>query len=240
VTGRHSEHRGYRQVCARPNSVVPVAGSLRFACASAALVPLQAVAAMFCPNCRAISNMRQVCGVNWSGTNVGLLVCDNCTGYAYAKSPASVQLGADPDQTEILYPIVRQVAPAEYPEAVRDEFTEALRSLNGGNYKAAVVMTRGALQAATRALQAKGSNLYQEIDDLASRSLIPPSVQQWAHEIRDGGNLVAHPEPGKRIDRQDAEELIELATSIFEYVYVIPAEVARRRQRVSSGVTRSP
>ncbi len=30
---------------------------------------------------------------------------------------------------------------------------------------------------------------------------------------------------------QDAEELIALADSIFDYLYVIPAEVARRRAR---------
>ena len=30
---------------------------------------------------------------------------------------------------------------------------------------------------------------------------------------------------------QDAEELIALAESIFDYLYLIPAEVARRRAR---------
>ncbi len=92
-------------------------------------------------------------------------------------------------------------------------------------------MTRSALQGATRQQGAQGKTPKDEIDDLAAKHVIPPALQDWAHELRDGGNLVAHPEPGKTVDIQDAEELIALADSIFDYLYVIPAEVARRRAR---------
>jgi len=134
----------------------------------------------------------------------------------------------------VIYPFVRSEAPEEYPEGVRENFAEAIRSLNNNNPKACVVMTRSAMQAATRQLKAKRSNLKEEIEYLADEHIIPDSLKDWAHEIRDGGNLVAHPEPGKRVEKEDAEELLELAESIFEYLYVVPEQVRRRRERVAS------
>jgi len=131
---------------------------------------------------------------------------------------------------------VRSDAPQEYPDDVRENFDEALRSLNASNPRACVVMTRSSMQAATRQLQAKGGNLKEEIDDLADRHVIPESLRQWAHEIRDGGNLVAHPEPGKRVEIADAEELLELAESMFEYLYVVPDQIRRRRDRLSGAL----
>ncbi len=87
------------------------------------------------------------------------------------------------------------------------------------------------MQVATRQYQANGANLYQEIGDLAKKHIIPGSLKDWAHEIRDGGNLVAHPEPTKGVQKQDTEELLALAESIFEYLYVAPAQVEQRRRR---------
>ena len=80
---------------------------------------------------------------------------------------------------------------------------------------------------------AKGKTLKSEIDALASNHAIPEALKVWAHELRDGGNLVAHPEPDKTVETQDAEELIALAESLFEYLYVVPKEVERRRERLT-------
>lgn len=188
--------------------------------------------AFHCPNCLVKSNIRTVWGQQFAARHYAVFQCDNCAGFTYASAPVGITPGSD-SQTDVHYPVVRHAAPADYPDAVREEFSEALRSLNTGNPKAAVMMTRSALQAATRALQANGANLKQEIDDLAARHLIPISIQDWAHEIRDGGNLAAHPEPDKRISREDAEELLALAESLFEFLYVVPADVARRRLRTA-------
>ena len=87
-------------------------------------------------------------------------------------------------------------AEPDIPADIRDDFNEALRSFNGNNAKAAVIMTRSALQGATRQQGSEGKTLKDEIEDLAAKHVIPPAIQDWAHELRDGGNLVAHPEPG--------------------------------------------
>ena len=179
------------------------------------------MAAHFCPHCKVYANFGQVAAAvhKVTGGSHFIWSCANCSGGVFVIGD------------KIVFPTIRMEAEPDIPTDIRDDFNEALRSLNGNNAKAAVIMTRSALQGATRQQEAQGKTLKDEIDDLAAKHVIPPALQDWAHELRDGGNLVAHPEPGKTVDMQDAEDLIALAESIFDYLYVIPAEVARRRAR---------
>ena len=120
------------------------------------------MAAHFCPHCKVYANFRPVgaAGHNVTGESHFIWSCANCSGGVFVIGD------------KIVYPTIRTEASADIPTEIRDDFNEALRSLNGNNAKAAVIMTRSALQGATR--------------------------QQRAH---DGGNLVAHPEPGKKFPR---------------------------------------
>lgn len=178
--------------------------------------------AYFCPHCKINSTFSNL-GPNATpaGEHHTVWACDTCGRGVFVLSH------------RIVYPEVRSEAPEEYPEAVRENYSEALRSVNSNNPKAAVIVARSALQAATREHGAKGDNLKQEIEYLADQHVIPVALKDWAHELRDGGNLVGHPEPGKAVDMADAEELMALAESLFEYLYVIPIQLERRRQRLS-------
>ena len=183
------------------------------------------MAAYFCPHCKVKATFAErgpsQPRVQWRDRTHYIWTCNNCEGVVYAT--------VGPESNDVvIYPSLRSDAPEEYPHDVRDNFTEAIRSINGDNPKSAVIMARSALQAATREQGATGKNLKEEIDDLA----IPDALKDWAHEIRDGGNLVGHPEPDKKVEMADAKELMALAESIFEYLYVIPNHVKRRRQRL--------
>lgn len=194
------------------------------------------MAAYFCPHCKVRSVFAGVTteGVEWDNTSHLLMRCQNCEGIVYARFPFEVLPdGGKRSDPPIFYPEIRSEAPEDYPLDVRENFSEALRSLNVNNPRAAVIMTRSALQAAMREHEARGGSLNEEIEDLAARHVLPESLKDWAHELRDGGNLVAHPEPGKHVEMQDAKELSALAESIFEYMYVIPKELDRRRQRLT-------
>jgi len=181
--------------------------------------------AYFCPNCKVYSTFSNR-GPNevLQGQKHAVWSCDLCQHGVFALGD------------QIIYPEIRSEAPEEYPEVVRENYAEALRSLNGNNPKAAVIMARSALQAATRQHGAKGANLKQEIEYLVDNHVIPKALKDWAHELRDGGNLVGHPEPDKPIGMADAEELVALAESLFEYLYVIPKQLERRRERLSQAL----
>ena len=177
------------------------------------------MAAHFCPHCKVHAVFCPLLPTENLAPGHFIRSCVNCHERVFAIGD------------KIVFPTIRTEAEPDIPTDIRGDFNEALSSLNGNNAKAAVIMTRSALQGATRQQGAQGKTLKDEIDGLAAKHVIPPALQDWAHELRDGGNLVAHPEPGKTVDMQDAEELIARADSIFDYLYVIPAKVARRRAR---------
>lgn len=182
-----------------------------------------------CPKCREWAVGNSVWGANISDQQFQVRQCSACGQYAFGIAPVD-----DTDKFKLLYPEARLTAPDDYPPLVADNFSEALRSLSAGAFKASAAMTRSAIQAAMVVEQAQGKDLFHQIEDLANTHIIPQTLSDWAHEIRDGGNTAVHPELGQKVDRSDAEELVALAESIFEYLYIIPAEVNRRRLRRSS------
>ena len=86
--------------------------------------------------------------------------------------------------------------PEHWPKDIGQYWLEAQRSLEGKNWNAAAVMARSAVQLALRYHNAVGSNLKQEIDDLAKKGLLPPVMRDWSHEVRELGNDSTHPTPG--------------------------------------------
>lgn len=54
-------------------------------------------------------------------------------------------------------------------------------------------MARSALQAALREQKACGSNLKAEIEDLASKGILPSIMKEWSDELRFLGNEIRSP-----------------------------------------------
>jgi hypothetical protein len=124
-----------------------------------------------------------------------------------------------------------------WPAAVRRMWKQAHNALAGSNYDSAAIMARSALQAVTRHQKAVGANLYQEIEDLASKGVLPPVIKEWSHEVRELGNPVAHPEVSDDADDdhptdpKDAADILEFMDYLLKYIYDIPAQVDEYRKR---------
>jgi hypothetical protein len=78
--------------------------------------------------------------------------------------------------------------------------------------------------------QASGGSLMKEIDDLASKGLIPPVVKEWAHELRVLGNEAAHPMPGaKGISEKDAKQMVRFLRVLLTLLQDLPADIKKYR-----------
>ena len=88
--------------------------------------------------------------------------CANCYGRVFAIAD------------KILFPIIRMEAEPYIPTDIRVDFNEALRSLNGNNAKAAVIMTRSALQGAAGQ---QGANLCSFLLEVSGREGQPTSLR---------------------------------------------------------------
>lgn len=123
-----------------------------------------------------------------------------------------------------------------WPKVAARYWKQAHKNLISGNNDAVAIMARSALQAITRQQKAKGSNLYEEIEDLSKKGLIPKIIKEWSHEVRLLGNPVAHPEmdevaEDEPTDPKDAEDIVEFLDYLLEYLYDLPAQIDSYRNR---------
>jgi hypothetical protein len=162
------------------------------------------------------------------------LRCVNCTGYVMVLWSASEAFGINRlyNYRTLPWPQRLDKHPEEWPAAVGRFWLQAQRSLKDENWDAAAVMARSAMQVALRQQGAKGQNLKQEIDSLASAGLLPPLMKEWSHEVRELGNDSAHPEPSQQAtSAQDARDIVKFLDSLLTYLYSLPHEIEQYRTR---------
>jgi hypothetical protein len=100
------------------------------------------------------------------------------------------------------------------------------------NWDATAVMARSALQAALRDYKAKGKNLKQEIDDLANKGILPPIMKEWSDQIRELGNVSAHPNSSQDpTNPQDARDIVNFLDFLLEYLYDLPHRIKEYKER---------
>ena len=164
--------------------------------------------------------------------NFDTLKCGNCSSYVQIFWSAGDGLH---DYRAQPFPLRYEKAPKEYPEAIGRFWLQAKRNLKDSNYDAAAVMARSSLQLALRSNDAKGANLKQEIDDLATKGILPPIMQEWSHNLRELGNDSAHPNPEQQpTNPKDASDIVGFLDFLLEYLYTLPKNINQYRGRKDS------
>jgi hypothetical protein len=116
--------------------------------------------------------------------------------------------------------------PQHWPPDVGRYWLEARRSIEGKNWTAAALMARSAVQLVARSYGAKGKNLKEEIDDLAVKGLILPSMKDFGHEVRVLANEGTHPQPGTTgTDEKDAKDVVEFLGLLMTMMYDLPKQI---------------
>jgi hypothetical protein len=118
------------------------------------------------------------------------------------------------------------------PDDIQSDRREACSCFYGGDYRAAVIMARAAIQRAVRVMGAESAGLKAEINDLAQRRVLTQSLQEWAHEVRIAGDDAAHPEDLGAITQDEAEESLRFMEEFLKHGIAVPAaREARKRAR---------
>lgn len=141
--------------------------------------------------------------------------------------------------SEIIYP-VRSPAemPSEVPEEYAREWMEA-RAVFPSSAKASAALSRRLLQMTFHeALGIKRRDLSLEIDAFIEESGAPTYLVEAVDAVRNIGNFAAHPiksvETGAiaDVDAGEAEWLLEVLMSLFDFVFVQPERLKRRRENL--------
>ena len=160
--------------------------------------------------------------------NFDTLKCHNCASFV------QVFWSAGNDRHDFRaqpWAITFDKAPEHYPADVARYWLQAKKSLVACNYDAAVVMARSAVQLALRAYEAKGATLLDTIDDVASKGLVPPVLQDWAHNVRELGEEAAQPRTAQSPSAaQEAAKVVNFSDFMFEYLYLFPKRIGQFRE----------
>ncbi len=118
-------------------------------------------------------------------------------------------------------------------ETIRDEYKEAGHCLDAGCYKASMVMSRRVLQ---RCLKEQGRSEYKLVDAINQAikiGLLRKAFHDLAEEIREYGNLGAHPddEQLENANKENAESILNFLRLIIHDFYEVPASALKLRQQ---------
>lgn len=167
--------------------------------------------------------------------NFDTLKCANCAGFVmvlWSATEHGFGTHGIHDYCVLPYPIRVNSAPDYWPEEVQRYWIQAQRNLQDENSDAAALIPRSALQATLREKQARGKTLKDEIHDLASQGILPPLMRDWSDNVRELGNVPAHPEPGQPATaREDARDVVEFLNFLLEYLYTLPKGIDDYRSR---------
>lgn len=177
--------------------------------------------------------------------NFDVYKCENCAGFVHVVWSAShLAYGTHGlyDYHVLPWPLKGKPEPSEnWPKEMHRFWIQAHDSLANENWDAAAVMSRSALQFIVRHQGAKKSNLKQEIQDLASKGVLHPLMEEWSHEVREIGNDSAHPEvpaPDQSVPRledapepQDAKDIVNFLDFLLFYLYDLPKQIGEYRKR---------
>ncbi|WP_285351949.1 DUF4145 domain-containing protein [Pseudomonas sp. ME-P-057] len=114
------------------------------------------------------------------------------------------------------------------PERARTFLEQAIASIHAP--AGAVMLTASSVDAMLKEKGLKQGNLYKRIDAAAAQHLITAEMALWAHEVRLDANDQRHAdEEAVMPNAADASKAIEFATALAQFLFVLPARVARGR-----------
>jgi hypothetical protein len=119
----------------------------------------------------------------------------------------------------------------DIPESISAILQEAKTCYSAQCYRASAVLSRRTLEAIIADKGATEKSLYLGIKKMRDLEIIDKSLNEWATEIRLIGNSGAHFDPMEKVEKIDAEKVIMFTEELIKYIYILPAEIARRRTK---------
>lgn len=126
-------------------------------------------------------------------------------------------------------------APTEVDEDLKKDYREASLTLEISP-RASAALSRYCLQKLLRTKAGvKAGNLKNEIQEVIDSRSLPTYLNEAIDAIRNIGNLAAHPSEDKQtgelieVEREEAEWLIEILDALFDFYFVQPAKLAKRK-----------
>jgi hypothetical protein len=140
----------------------------------------------------------------------------------------------DHENIESIYPVGSYDLDASINinDEIKNDYREAGLCLFAGCYKASMVMSRRALQRLLKEQGCTKHNLADAIQEAIKSGVLRKAFHDIATEIREYGNLSAHPDDDQlsNANKEKAETILNFSRLLIEEFYEIPAAAQKLRK----------
>lgn len=128
------------------------------------------------------------------------------------------------------YPPLRK-ANDELPTRALKFLQQAMESKHAPD--GALMLSASAIDAMMKEIGYKDGSLYARIEQASTDGVLTRQMQEWAHEIRLSANEPRHADDQfEGATPEEAEQALEFASALGEYLFVLPARVSKWKQKV--------
>lgn len=204
---------------------------------------------MICPHCLVAFKTDDIYR-NLGRDNIGewslqKTMCPECRKYTFILTLRTEYVSPDggifPEEyTYMVWPkgSNRPPCPEVVDEVYAEDYKEACLVLPDSP-KASAALSRRCLQNIIHNhFKIKKANLKQEIDELLSSGQLRSDIEVLLHQVREIGNLAAHPMSHAvtgqvvPVEPWEAEWLLEILEALFDFCFVQPAKNKERMEKV--------
>jgi hypothetical protein len=130
---------------------------------------------------------------------------------------------------EILYPF-NTLKGNNLPAEVKEAFESALKTKNINSAVCSMALRR-TLEIICAEKGAEGQDLWQKIEDLSKKGVLPPELKHASTITRKYGNIGAH-DIKVSIPSHELDNIIEFVQYIIDYLYILPHKLKRAEKRL--------
>jgi hypothetical protein len=157
--------------------------------------------------------------------------CSTCGNVILAVAPISQNQHGHPVAQEItdIWPSPQSVHES-VPARAKLYLDQAIASIHAP--AGAVMLTASAVDSMLKEKGLKDGSLFKRIEEAAASHLITVEMAAWAHDVRLDANDQRHTdEDGALPDEADAKKAIDFALALAQFLFVLPARVAKGREK---------
>ena len=129
----------------------------------------------------------------------------------------------------------RDPIPLEVPAEYAEDYTEACLVLSDSPKASAALSRRGLQHILRGKANVKHSDLYQEIQEILNKNMLPSHVAESLDAVRNIGNFAAHPLKSKStgeivdVEAGEAEWNLDVIEALFDFFFVTPAKILAKK-----------
>ena len=125
------------------------------------------------------------------------------------------------------FPNSDETVDSSIPPEISESYIQGIRALNAGSPLGAVTCFRRALQQICKNKNTTKSGLKAQLEEV-----IPAPYKELVTEIREWGNIGAHPDADiPNVSQEDVVEIRDFTKNVFDILYITPAKVNARKQK---------